>query len=79
MVTRMVTRPAASVDNPVLVSVNQLRGVTSWQIPFIDQELVCVSVCVCACVHVDVCLHTCMYMCSVCVHVILVQLQWHTL
>ena len=49
MVRRMVTSPAASVDNPVLVSVNQLRGVTSWQIPFIDQELVCVCVCVCLC------------------------------
>ena len=33
-----VTSPNASVTNPVLVSVNQLRGVTSWQIPFVDQE-----------------------------------------
>lgn len=33
-----VTSPNASVANPVLVSVNQLYGVTSWQIPFVDQE-----------------------------------------
>ena len=78
-----VISPAASVDNPVLVSVNQLRGVTSWRIPFIDQELVCLcmymcvvsfismSVCVCVCI---VCVCVCMCVlcvcaCVYCVHV----------
>lgn len=59
-----VISPTASVDNPVLVSVNQLQGVTSWRIPFIDQELVymCVvsfvSMSVCVCVY---CVHVCVY------------------
>ena len=43
-----VTSPNATVANPVLVYVNQLRGVTSWQIPFVDKELVSIIyVCMC--------------------------------
>ena len=36
----IVTSPNASVDRPVFVSVRQLLGVTSWQIPFLDRRYV---------------------------------------
>ena len=60
-----VTSPNATVANPVLVSVYQLREVTSWQIPFVDKELVSVGVFI----------RMCIYSVCVCVQIMFVELS----